>query len=138
MQLEVGEVRRHAAIALTDGEVLVASLSRLAAMLESDTLFGQEFCRRMMLAHESSFIHPVKTSHGHARERLAYLVVELFLRIRHRLPASAGETLHWPLTQEIMGAAVGVTHEHVNRVLRQFREEEVLLLSNKRTDNSGP
>ena len=30
-----------------------------------------------------------------------------------------------------MGNAIGVTHEHVNRILRQFRVEEIFLLSNK-------
>ena len=130
-RIEAGKPRRHAAIALTDAEVLTMSLPKLTELLDRDPRFGRKFCRRMMLAQEFAYAHLIRTTHGQAKKRLAYLVVELFLRLRHRLPATVGESIEWPLTQEIMGEAIGVTHEHVNRILRQFRVEEIFLLSNK-------
>ena len=63
-----------------------------------------------------------------AKERVAALLLELYRRTRMwSLPARDDE-VPFPLTQEHIGDALGLTNVHVNRMLRELREEGVLLL----------
>jgi CRP/FNR family transcriptional regulator len=54
-----------------------------------------------------------------ALERVAYLLLELFIRSRLRWPGHRSEEMYIPLTQEHIGDATGLTNVHVNRVLRK-------------------
>lgn len=61
-----------------------------------------------------------------ARERIAHLLLELFLRSRMRWPGNYLEEMYLPLTQEDIGDATGLTGVHVNRVLRDLYKEGIL------------
>lgn len=61
-----------------------------------------------------------------ARERVAHLLLELYVRSRMRWPGCRSEEMHLPLSQELIGDATGLTGIHVNRVLRQLRNEGIL------------
>ena len=63
---------------------------------------------------------------GSARERVAHLLLELFVRYRMRWPGHRSEEMHLPLTQEHIGDATGLTGVHVNRVLRDLRKDGVV------------
>ena len=60
-----------------------------------------------------------------ARERVAYLLLELFIRSRLQWLGHRSDEMYLPLTQEHIGDATGLTGVHVNRVLRDLREEGV-------------
>lgn len=66
-----------------------------------------------------------------ARERVAYLLLELYYRVRLRDPEPIGSAIPLPLTQEHIGDTLGLTSVHVNRTLRDLREKELLTLSNR-------
>jgi len=59
-----------------------------------------------------------------ARGRLATMVLDFYKRLR-RQKLIMGSTYHLPLTQIQIGAYLGLTVAHVNRVLRSFRDEEI-------------
>jgi CRP/FNR family transcriptional regulator len=62
-----------------------------------------------------------------ARGRLATMVLDFYKRLR--LPRSiTGSTYNLPLTQTQIGAYLGLTVAHVNRVLRFFRDEKIVHL----------
>jgi len=61
-----------------------------------------------------------------ARERLASFLLDIFDRLRHRQLIS-GYTFNLPLTQEQIGDHLGLTMVHVNRTLRQLREDGLVL-----------
>jgi len=61
-----------------------------------------------------------------AREQVAHLILELFIRCHAQWPNHAINEMYLPLTQEHVGDAVGLTSVHVNRVLRELREEGIL------------
>ena len=56
-----------------------------------------------------------------ARQRVAHLFCELAVRLGHDGPASLSYAL--PLTQEEIADVAGLTAVHVNRTLRQLRDE---------------
>ena len=63
-----------------------------------------------------------------AKERVATLLLELYCGVRMASPRLRGDAVAVPLTQEHLGDALGLTNVHVNRMLRELREERVLVL----------
>ncbi|EKV32944.1 cAMP-binding protein [Caenispirillum salinarum AK4] len=59
-----------------------------------------------------------------ARERVAYLLVELYTRCRAVMPPDRAVRI--PLTQAVLGDALGLTSVHVNRTLRRLRGDGLL------------
>ncbi len=65
-----------------------------------------------------------------ARGRIAYLLCELFWRYT-AMGLAQGEVFHLPLTQTELGDALGLTPVHVNRVLRDFREQRLIAMEHR-------
>ena len=63
-----------------------------------------------------------------AKERVAVLLFELYRRTRPWSLSRREHEVSLPLTQEHIGDALGLTNVHVNRMLRELREEGVLVL----------
>jgi CRP-like cAMP-binding protein len=66
-----------------------------------------------------------------AFERLAHLFVELFLRLR-AVGMTRGLECDFPLTQNDLAEATGVTPVHLNRTLQEMRRERLIELRGKR------
>jgi CRP-like cAMP-binding protein len=62
-----------------------------------------------------------------ARGRLATMLLDFYLRLRHQ-KLITGSTYNLPLTQIQMGAYLGLTVAHINRVLRCLREDQIVNL----------
>jgi CRP-like cAMP-binding protein len=60
-----------------------------------------------------------------APSRLAHIIVELRERLKI-IGKVQGARFEMPLTQEQIGEAMGITPVHVNRVIKQLRDEKVL------------
>ena len=56
------------------------------------------------------------------------LLFELYRRVRLWSLSPWEDEISLPLTQEHIGDALGLTNVHVNRMLRELREEGVLVL----------
>ena len=63
-----------------------------------------------------------------AKERVAGLLFELSRQVQRCSLSPWADELSLPLTQEHIGDALGLTNVHVNRMLRELREEGVLVL----------
>ena len=73
-----------------------------------------------------SFDHLTSIGRRSARERVARLLLELFIRYRAQWPGHRPEEMQLPLTQEHIGDATGLTGVHVNRVLGDLRDEGIV------------
>jgi CRP-like cAMP-binding protein len=62
-----------------------------------------------------------------AEERVAYLALEL-LAMQDGASVRDGERFRFPLTQEMIADAVGLSTQHVNRTLRTLRQRRLLVL----------
>jgi hypothetical protein len=85
-----------------------------------------------------SFAHLTSIGRHSARERVAHLILELFIRYRSRWPGHRIEEMHLPLTQEDIGDATGLTGIHVNRVLGDLKTEGILTFSYRRLSILDP
>lgn len=93
-----------------------------------------------LISRDRSLAYDHLTSVGRqsAHQRVAHLILELFVRYRAQWPGTRIEEMHLPLTQEHIGDAVGLTAVHVNRVLRDLRTEGVLEFHYRRLNILDP
>lgn len=75
--------------------------------------------------------HLIDTARRSAYERVSHLLLELFVRLKSTGQAD-GQSFIMPLTQELIGDALGLTPVHVNRTLRALREDRLVEIRNKR------
>ena len=60
-----------------------------------------------------------------ARERISFMALELYMRMKLR-GLNRGYTIQFPLLQEDIADALGLTTIHVNRTLHSLREDKLL------------
>lgn len=66
-----------------------------------------------------------------AYERIAHLLVELFIRLRS-VKLTQGDSCDLPVTQTDIADATGLTAVHVNRTLQELRRDGLIVLERKR------
>jgi CRP-like cAMP-binding protein len=76
---------------------------------------------------DSAVLRERIVDHGRrdARERLAHLFCEMLTRYQV-VGQAPGDTIPFPLTQEELADATGLTSVHVNRTLRMLRDERLV------------
>jgi len=75
--------------------------------------------------------HVIDSGRRTAYERLGHFFLELFVRLK-RAGLTAGMSFHAPLTQELIGDALGLTAIHVNRTLRCLRQDKLVTVDGKK------
>lgn len=120
------EVAVYSAVALTDVTVSTLSHSALLALSKDCPEFGMRLARMVARDRILSFDHLTSIGRRSARERVARLLLELFIRCRSQLPGHLIEEMQLPLTQEHIADATGLTIVHVNRVLSELRDEGIV------------
>jgi CRP-like cAMP-binding protein len=130
-QAELKEPLLHSAECITDVAVCVFPRRAFPELLERHPVLGKKLIG--MMAHDVARGHDHLTNVGgrSGMERVAHFLLQFFPRHQHRPHASDGDTVALPLTQEMIGDALGLTPVHVNRILRQLRERGLLVLHHK-------
>jgi CRP-like cAMP-binding protein len=75
--------------------------------------------------------HVTDAGRRSAYERLAHFFLELFVRAK-RAGLADDMSFHAPLTQQLIGDALGLTTIHVNRTLRLLREHDLIAIEDRR------
>ena len=70
-------------------------------------------------------IYLASLAHRSARERIAFMALELYLRLKLR-GLNRGYTIQFPLLQEDIADTLGLTTVHVNRTLKALRKDGLL------------
>lgn len=120
----------HSIGALTS--VRVAALSRQGLMEALATRPRVSAAMSWSFLQEEAMLRERIVSLGRrdARGRIAYLLCELLWR-HDAIGLAKGAAYHLPLTQTELGNAIGLTPVHVNRVLREFREQQLIAIEHK-------
>ena len=127
-----GEERIHSAHAITAASVCVFTCGGLWEMFRGHIDLAMRLtsmtARDEALAHE----HLVSLGRRSAKERIAHLLLELFQRVRARRPGlDPVNQIDFPLTQEHIADACGLTSIHVNRTLTALKNENLLAWKDK-------
>ncbi len=75
--------------------------------------------------------HLIGAARRSAYERMSHLLLELFVRLR-RAGLAEDMSFSLPLTQELIGDALGLTTVHVNRTLRSLRDDKLIAVAGRR------
>lgn len=130
-QADLNAPADHSAQALTNMNLCVFPRDNILGLFREHP----ELAVRMtwLLARDEGRSQEWMTNIGRrsARERVSHLLLELYYRVRMRHPEPLGSSIPLPLTQEHIGDALGLTSVHVNRTLRELRQEDLLILSNR-------
>lgn len=92
----------------------------------SKLIFWSAACEAARLAE-----HLTDAGRRSAYERVSHMLLELFFRLK-TVGLTDGMSFHMPLTQELIGDALGLTTIHVNRTLRLLREDHLIDVVGKR------
>lgn len=116
---------------LTDASLCVFDCGELESLFEKQPRLGLEIAR--ILASELSLMeqHLATVGRRSAEARVAYLLAELFTRLRQR-QMTADNTCMLPLTQEHLADALGLSTVHVSRMLRVLSDDGLAKLERGR------
>ncbi len=129
-QADLASPMGHAAQALTDCTLCAFPRARLGELFQARPEIATQFAwmaaRDMRLCQE----HLTGLGKKSARERIAYLLLEIYHRQRQIGQATGrlvpGERIPVPITQEDIADAVGLTPVHVSRTLSRMRAEGLI------------
>jgi CRP-like cAMP-binding protein len=123
----LGEELGHAAVAITSAVVCPMPRAKLDDLRRRIPSLNERFI--WLLEHENhrAVENLTTIGQGSAKERIAHLLAELAATAgAGDVSALAGAVMHVPLTQRHIAEATGLTSIHVNRVLRQLREDLIV------------
>jgi CRP-like cAMP-binding protein len=114
----------------TDASVCAIPLEAVDSVFERNlplakALFWSAVCEAAIVGE-----HLIDAARRSACERVGHLMLELFVRLK-TTGQTEGMSFNMPLTQELIGDALGLTTVHVNRTLRSLREDGLIKMSNK-------
>jgi CRP-like cAMP-binding protein len=119
------QISDHAISVLTETEVSIVKPSRLWEIFREFPRLGSAFLWAASRDEAMVIEHLASIGRRSALERTAYFFLELAERLA--LVGLGTETqLNCPLNQYDVGDALGLSAIHVNRVLRQLREHDLL------------
>ena len=116
----------YSAQAVTNAVVSIIPHENLERLSRDNPEIGMQLAGLISQDRSLAYEHLSSISRHSARRRVAYLLLELFLRYRMRWPGHRIEEMHLPLTQEHIADATGLTGIHVNRMLRSLRKDGIV------------
>lgn len=143
----LGNGRRHVVNVLVPGDIVgpftptakqfvatltetsIYSVARRNLGDESRTCVGFTAAVETLIAAEYEMLAERTVSLGrrNAKERMAHFLIEVFERL-NRVGLAGDDTFELPLTQEMIGDALGLSVVHVNRTLKALREDGLVTL----------
>ena len=128
----------HSARCLSVVRVYACPRSKLDTVMESNPRIAVVLCHQITADEARAHDHLTNLGLRSAGERIARLLLEIYVRVRRRLPAEPGEIRQRPLSQVHIGQALGLTYVHVCRTLQKFRQEKIIRFANHRLEIIDP
>jgi CRP-like cAMP-binding protein len=115
----------YSVTALSECVLTPVPFSRLMSLFDRQprlaaTIFWSFACEAAMYAE-----HLIDVGRRSALERVAHFLLELLTRLQV-IGLADERSFRMPLTQELIGDALGLSVPHVNRTLRQLRDDELV------------
>jgi CRP-like cAMP-binding protein len=122
----------HPAACLTPARACVPPTAQLRLAMPQRPEFALRLAQLAACAELRAQDHLVNVGARHAPERIAHLLLALFLRANGSPPSRAGESMAFPLRLSDIGAATALTAVHASRVLKRLRLDGIVALRNRR------
>jgi CRP-like cAMP-binding protein len=122
--------RDHSFATITPAALAEVPANQLTQAIAETPRLGQALLWAVSRDEAIIVEHLVNLGRRTALERTAHFLLELGERLRLAGLVS-DHNFSCPLTQDLLGDALGLSSVHVNRVLRQLRERELVTLRHK-------
>jgi CRP/FNR family transcriptional regulator len=110
------------------------SKSELDAGLMEEPGLAVEVMQSICASQSRAFDHLTNIGRRTAKERVAYLLLELVQRLSRKAPGSASQQFSLPFAQAHFADALGLSSETVCRCLSDFKSRKILVLQRGRLD----
>ena len=121
------DAMEHSIATLTPARVALVPRTVMEGLIETRPAIGRAFRWTQLVERDTLRVWIVSVGRRNALQRVAHLMCELYVRARN-IGLTDGDSCGLPLTQTVIGDALGLTPIHVNRVLRQLRINGVMTL----------
>lgn len=130
LEVFVLEAMDHSITAMTETTCVLIPAKVITGLLTEFTKLTQALWWSTMV--DSAILRERIIDHGSrdARERIAHLCYEMLIRYRI-VGETTNDTFPFPITQEDLADATGMTAIHANRMLQRLREEGLIELKSK-------
>ncbi len=128
----------HSARCLSVVRVYAFPKYKLDSIIESNPRLALLLCRQITDDEARAHDHLTNLGLRGARDRIARFLLEIYVRLRSRLPTERGEIIQLPLNQGHIGQALGLTYVHVCRTLKSLREQKIVRLANHKLEIIDP
>ncbi len=118
----------HNIVTITPSRVALLPRTQMEALVEAGPTITRAFWWSQLVDQSVLRAWIVSMGRRTAKERIAHLMCELYIRMRN-IGLATDDRCEMPLTQIVIADAVGLTPVHVNRVLRSLRLDGVMELS---------
>ncbi len=122
----VGQDLSHGATTLTDARACPIGAAKLADLRHQVQSFNERYISLLEAENRHGIETLTSLGQGSAKGRIGTLLSDLARTAAGAMSARAGMAFRIPLTQRQIGDATGLTSIHVNRVLRELREDGVV------------
>ena len=110
----------HSIATVTAARVAVVPRPLIEELIESRPAIMRAFWWAQLVDEGVLRAWIVSMGRRNSVQRVAHLMCELYVRA-HNIGLAGGDAFELPLTQGVLGDALGLTPVHVNRVLRKLR-----------------
>lgn len=128
MHASVLESMEHAISTLTPCRVSIVQRSQMEQLIATKPAITRAFWWAQLVDEDTLRAWIVSMGRRNPVQRVAHLMCELYMRARN-IGLVDGDRFEVPLTQAVLGDALGLTSVHVNRVLRKLRLDGVMELT---------
>ncbi len=128
LHASVLERMEHSIATLTSARVAMVPRERMEELIFTHPAITRAFWWTQLVDEDTLRAWIVSMGRRDSLQRVAHLMCELYVRARN-IGLTIGDSFELPLTQTVIGDALGLTPVHVNRVLRKLRMQGVMSLS---------
>lgn len=134
LQVSGRGVVSYAVEALTDAVLCAFKYPDVGRMLEAEAVVGKRLLTMQIRDSNLCQHHLIGAGRKSAEEKIAFLLLELYHRAKIQVQQAECRSDHsiaFPLTQEDIADAVGLSKIHVNRVLRDLVKRGLIRCDHK-------
>jgi CRP-like cAMP-binding protein len=117
----------HSIATLTAARIALVPRGIMEELIETRPAITRAFWWTQLVDADTLRAWIVSMDRRNGLQRVAHLMCELYVRARN-IGLTDGDSFELPLTQTVIGDALGLTPIHVNRVLRKLRISGVMTL----------
>lgn len=128
MHASVLERMEHSIATLTPARVATIRRARMEELIMTRQALSRAFWWTQLVDEDTLRAWMVSMGRRDSVQRVAHLMCELYVRARN-IGLIDDDRFEMPLTQAVLGDALGLTAVHVNRVLRKLRLSGVMELA---------